>query len=233
MPSILMVVTSNDKLGETGKPTGFWLEEVAAPYYAFVDAGATVHIATPKGGAPPVDPGSLADGAQTDATRRWAGDAAAKAALAATLVLADVAAAGAAATYDAVFYPGGHGGLWDLASDATSIALIEAFAAAGKPIAAVCHGPAALAACKKPDGSPLVAGLDVTGFTNTEEAAVQLTAVVPFLIEDRFTQLGGSFKKAADWAPFAVSATGGGVKLCTGQNPASSHAAAKGLLAML
>jgi putative intracellular protease/amidase len=148
---ILVVITSNDKLGETGKKTGVWLEEIAAPYLAFKDAGHTVTLASPKGGQPPIDPGSEADGAQTDATRRFKADAAAVAALAATHALAEVAP-GAAQKFDAVFYPGGHGGLWDLAADATSIALIEAFASAGKPVGAVCHGPAVLVACKKPDG---------------------------------------------------------------------------------
>ena len=233
MPSsILVVITSNAKLGDSGKSTGVWLEEVAAPYLAFKEAGHSVTLASPLGGQPPIDPGSEADGAQTDATRRFKADAAAVAALAATHKLADVAP-GAAQKYDAVFYPGGHGGLWDLAGDATSIALIESFAAAGKPVGAVCHGPAVLVACKKPDGSPLVAGLPVAAFTNTEEAAVQLTAVVPFLLEDKFKELGANYTKVADWAPHAVSGTHAGVKLATGQNPASSDATAKALMSLL
>ena len=220
---ILMVLTSHDQLGETGKKTGFWLEEFAAPYYAFKDADADVTLASPAGGQPPLDPKSDEPDAQTDATRRFKADAPAQAALAHTAKLADVAGEG----FDALFYPGGHGPLWDLAEDAHSIKLIEAMAAAGKLVAAVCHAPGVLRHAKAADGSPLVKGRKVTGFTNTEEAAVQLTKVVPFLVEDMLVKNGGLYSKGGDWQPHVV--TDG--KLITGQNPASSAPAALAVLA--
>lgn len=225
MPRILMVLTSHDQLGDTGKKTGFWLEEFAAPYYVFKDAGASVTLASPQGGQPPLDPKSDAPDAQTDATRRFKGDAAAQAQLASTLKLSEVDAA----SFDAVFYPGGHGPLWDLAQDARSIALIESTLAAGKPLAAVCHAPGVLRDAKAPDGTPLVRGKNVTGFTNSEEAAAGLTHVVPFLVEDMLMAHGGLYTKQADWKPHVV--TDG--LLITGQNPASSEPAAQALLQAL
>ena len=225
MAHILMVLTSHDQLGDTGKKTGFWLEEFAAPYYVFKDAGAQITLASPHGGQPPLDPKSDAPDAQTDATRRFKGDAAAQAALASTLKLSDVDAA----QFDAVFYPGGHGPLWDLAQDARSIALIESTLAAGKPLAAVCHAPGVLREAKAPDGTPLVRGKNVTGFTNSEEAAAGLTKVVPFLVEDMLMAHGGLYTKQADWQPHVV--TDG--LLITGQNPASSEPAARALLQAL
>ena len=222
---ILMVLTSHDQLGDTGKKTGFWLEEFAAPYYAFKDAGADVTLASPAGGQPPLDPKSDEPDAQTDATRRFKADEPAQAALAHTAKLADVSGEG----FDALFYPGGHGPLWDLAEDAHSIKLIEAMAAAGKTVAAVCHAPGVLRHAKAADGSPLVKGRKVTGFTNTEEAAVQLTKVVPFLVEDMLVKNGGQYSKGGDWQPYVV--TDG--KLITGQNPASSAPAALAVLAQL
>ncbi len=225
MPRILMVLTSHGELGDTGKKTGFWLEEFAAPYYVFKDAGASVTLASPQGGQPPLDPKSDAPDAQTDATRRFKGDAAAQAELAATLKLSEVDAA----QFDAVFYPGGHGPLWDLAGDGRSIALIESTLAAGKPLAAVCHAPGVLRDAKAPDGKPLVRGKNVTGFTNSEEAAAGLTHVVPFLVEDMLMSHGGLYTKQADWKPHVVS---DGL-LITGQNPASSEPAARALLQVL
>ena len=225
MPKILMVLTSHDQLGNTGAKTGFWLEEFAAPYYVFKDAGADVTLASPQGGQPPLDPKSDDPGAQTDATRRLKADAAAQKQLASTQRLADVNAA----DYDAVFYPGGHGPLWDLAEDAHSIALIEATLNAGKPVAAVCHAPAVLRHPKGKDGQPVVKGKNVTGFTNTEEAAVGLTEVVPFLVEDMLKANGGHYAKLGDWQPYAI--TDG--LLITGQNPASSEPAAHALLKKL
>ncbi|MES2634464.1 MAG: type 1 glutamine amidotransferase domain-containing protein [Pseudomonadota bacterium] len=222
---ILMVLTSHDKLGDTGKKTGFWLEEFAAPYYVFKDAGAEITLASPKGGQPPLDPKSDAPDAQTDATRRFKSDTAAQAALASTLKLRDVSGD----DFDAVFYPGGHGPLWDLAEDADSIALIESMAAAGKVVSAVCHAPGALRRVRAKDGSPLVKGKQVTGFTNSEEDASQLTKIVPFLVEDMLVENGGQYSKAADWQPHVV--TDG--KLITGQNPASSEPAARAVLAQL
>lgn len=220
-----MVLTSHDKLGDTGKKTGFWLEEFAAPYYVFKDAGAEVTLASPKGGQPPLDPTSDAEDAQTEATKRFKADKAAKAELANTVVLSTVAADG----FDAVFYPGGHGPLWDLADDADSIALIETFAASDRPIAAVCHAPAVFKHPKGADGKPLVSGRTVTGFTNTEEDAAGLTDVVPFLVEDMLKANGGTYEKGADWASFVVIDG----KLVTGQNPASSEDAARKLLGLL
>ncbi|WP_426192085.1 type 1 glutamine amidotransferase domain-containing protein [Massilia sp. DWR3-1-1] len=223
--NVLMVLTSHDQLGNTGKKTGFWLEEFAAPYYTLKDAGATLTLASPLGGQPPLDPKSDEPDAQTDATTRFKGDAAAKAALASTVKLATVKAA----DFDAVFYPGGHGPLWDLAEDKASIALIEAMIAAGKPVAAVCHAPGVLRHVKAADGTPLVKGKQVTGFTNTEEDAVGLTDVVPFLVEDMLKENGGVYSKGADWASYVL--TDG--LLITGQNPASSEAGAKALLKLL
>lgn len=222
---ILMVLTSHDRLGDTGKKTGFWLEEFAAPYYAFTDAGAQVTLASPLGGQPPLDPKSDEPGAQTAATKRFRGDRAAQESLAGTMKLASVRAG----DYDALFYPGGHGPLWDLAEDKDSIALIESTYAAGKPVALVCHAPGALRHVKAGDGSPLVQNKRVTGFTNTEEEAAGLTKVVPFLVEDMLKERGGRYSKAADWQPYAVSDG----NLITGQNPASSEPVAKALLEQL
>ncbi|MBK1665472.1 type 1 glutamine amidotransferase domain-containing protein [Rhodospirillum rubrum] len=222
---ILMVLTSHDQLGDSEHKTGFWLEEVAAPYYAFLDAGAEVTLASPRGGQPPLDPRSDDACAQTASTARFKADVAATAALAHTQSLAGVSAQ----DYDGVFYPGGHGPLWDLAEDPTSIALIEAFVAADKPVAAVCHGPAALRHVKVGGTVPLVEGKRVTGFSNSEEDQVGLTKVVPFLIEDEFKRLGGHYEKAADWQSFVL--TDG--LLVTGQNPASSEESARALLSLL
>lgn len=222
---ILMVLTSHDQLGNTGKKTGFWLEEFAAPYYVFKDAGVQITLASPKGGQPPLDPKSSDPASQTDATRRFDADAAAKAVLANTQKLSAISAK----DYDAVFYPGGHGPLWDLAEDTASMALIEATIAAGKPVAAVCHAPGVFRHTKAANGKPLVQGKAVTGFTNSEEAAVGLTDVVPFLVEDMLTQHGGMYSKKADWQSYVV--TDG--LLITGQNPASSEAAAHALLKLL
>jgi len=222
---ILMVLTSHDQLGDTGNKTGFWLEEFAAPYYVFRDAGAEVTLASPKGGQPPLDPSSDGEDAQTDATRRFKDDPAAQKALSKTTVLSEVSAEG----YDAIFYPGGHGPLWDLAEDGHSRALIEDFAGSDRPVGAVCHAPAVFRHVKGADGEPLVSGRTVTGFTNTEEEAVGLTQVVPFLVEDMLTSNGGEYHKGDDWASFIV--TDG--KLVTGQNPASSEAAARKILSLL
>ncbi len=223
--NILMVLTSHDKLGDTGKKTGFWLEEFAAPYYVFKDAGANITVVSPAGGQPPLDPSSDAPDAQTDATRRFKADTAAQTVLAHTGKLADVSGA----DFDALFYPGGHGPLWDLAEDAHSIKLIESMAANGKTVSAVCHAPGVFKNTKAADGSPLVKGKKVTGFTNTEEAAVKLTDIVPFLVEDMLTKNGGVYSKGADWQSYVV--TDG--KLITGQNPASSEAAAHAVLSQL
>lgn len=225
MKKILMVLTSHDQLGDTGSKTGFWLEEYAAPYYAFKDAGADITVASPLGGQPPLDPKSDDEASQTDATRRFKADAAAQAVLASTVLLKDVKAA----DFDAVFYPGGHGPLWDLAEDTNSIALIETMLKAGKPVAAVCHAPAVLRHPKGADGQSVVKGKKVTGFTNSEEEAVGLTSIVPFLVEDMLTKNGGAYSKGADWQPYVL--TDG--LLITGQNPASSEPAAHALLAAL
>jgi len=225
MARILMVLTSHDRLGNTGKKTGFWLEEFAAPYYVFKDAGAEITLASPQGGQPPLDPKSDDPDAQTDATRRFKADADAQKQLASTVTLGSVNVD----DFDAVFYPGGHGPLWDLAEDAQSIALIEKALAAGKPLALVCHAPGVLRHTKAPDGTPLVQGKKVTGFTNTEEEAVQLTNVVPFLVEDMLKASGGEYSKGADWAPY-VLVDG---PLITGQNPASSEQGAHELLKQL
>ena len=223
--NILMVLTSHDQLGNTGHKTGFWLEEFAAPYYVFKDAGATLTLASPLGGQPPLDPKSDDPSAQTEATTRFKQDPTAQQALAHTVKLDTVDAAG----FDAVFYPGGHGPLWDLAEDKKSIALIETMYAAGKPVAAVCHAPGVLRHTNAADGTPLVKGKSVAGFTNTEEEAVHLTNVVPFLVEDMLKNNGGEYSKGADWQPYVVTAG----NLITGQNPASSEPAAKELLKML
>lgn len=222
---ILMVLTSHDKLGNTGKKTGFWLEEFAAPYYAFKDAGAIVTLASPLGGQPPLDPKSDTQDAQTEDTQRFKADPAAQSALAHTFKLGEIAAS----DFDAVFYPGGHGPLWDLAEDAYSIALIEATLAAGKPVALVCHAPGVLRRVKAANGDPVMQGKSVTGFTNTEEQAAGLTEIVPFLVEDMLVQNGGHYSKVADWQPYIIK---DGL-LITGQNPASSAPAAKELLAQL
>ena len=222
---VLMVLTSHDQLGNTGHKTGFWLEELAAPYYTFKDAGAEIVLASPKGGQPPLDPKSNEPAFQTDLTRRFEADAAAQAQLASTVRLDSVSQA----DFDTVFYPGGHGPLWDLAEDKHSISLIESFLAAAKPVALVCHAPGVLRHVKTPDGRPLVEGKKVTGFTNSEEAAVELTDVVPFLIEDDFKAKGGIFLKGEDWAPYVVN---DGL-LITGENPASSEPAATALIEKL
>ncbi|WP_439149969.1 type 1 glutamine amidotransferase domain-containing protein [Sulfitobacter sp.] len=222
---ILMVLTSHDKLGDTGNKTGFWLEEFAAPYYVFKDAGADITLASPKGGQPPLDPSSDADDAQTDATKRFKADDASQEELANTAVLSTISADG----YDAVFYPGGHGPLWDLAEDGDSKALIETFMASNRPLGAVCHAPAVFKHPKGADGKSVVSGKTVTGFTNTEEEGVGLTDVVPFLVEDMLKANGGDYQKGDDWASFVVVDG----KLVTGQNPASSEEAAKKLLALL
>jgi putative intracellular protease/amidase len=222
---ILMVLTSHDKLGDTGRKTGFWLEELAVPYYTFKDAGAEIVLASPKGGQPPLDPKSNEPNFQTDLTRRFDADAGAKAQLATTIRLDSVKAE----DFDTVFYPGGHGPMWDLAEDENSVKLIETMLGAGKPVALVCHAPGALRHAKTPEGKPLVQGKKVTGFTNTEEEAVGLTKIVPFLVEDELKAKGGIFSKAGDWQPY-VLADG---LLITGQNPASSAPAAKVLIEML
>jgi putative intracellular protease/amidase len=223
--NVLFVLTSHDKLGETGKKTGFWVEEFASPYYTLLDKGATIIIATPKGGAAPIDPSSDSPEAATEATERFNNDAEAKALIANTKVLANMNPD----DFDAVFYPGGHGPLWDLATDKSSIALIEKFNNQDKPVAFVCHAPAALKNVKGTDGKPLVNGKKVTGFTNTEEAAVGLKDVVPFLVEDMLNQNGGLYSKKDDWSAYAIQDG----NLITGQNPASSALVAKKLLESL
>lgn len=219
---ILMVLTSHDQLGDTGKKTGFWLEEFATPYYIFRDANAEVTLASPDGGQPPLDPKSDEPDFQTEATKRFKSDNDAQSALANTIRLSEVSPE----NYDAVFYPGGHGPLWDLAEDRNSIHLIETMIESGKHVAAVCHAPAVLRHVKAPDGSPLVRGRSVTGFSNTEEEAVQLDNVVPFLLENELKAKGANYSKAEDWEPYAV--TDG--TLITGQNPASSGLVAKAVL---
>ncbi|MFW2588574.1 type 1 glutamine amidotransferase domain-containing protein [Sagittula sp. SSi028] len=222
---ILMVLTSHDKLGDTGEKTGFWLEEFAAPYYVFKDAGAEITLASPAGGQPPLDPKSDAEDSQTDATRRFKGDADAQQALATTRKLSDVTHD----AFDAVFYPGGHGPLWDLAEDAHSIALIERTLNDDRPVGLVCHAPGVLRNVRGTDTEWLVKGRKVTGFTNGEEEAVGLTNVVPFLVEDMLKERGGSYSKADDFAAYTVVDG----KLVTGQNPASSEEAAKELLKLV
>jgi len=221
---ILMVVTSHDQLGNTGRKTGFWLEEFAAPYFVFKDAGAQLTLASPKGGQPPIDPKSDLPENQTAAMARFKQDQAAQQQLSRTARLADMKAA----DFDTVFYVGGHGPMWDLVDNPDSIALIEAFYNSGKPVAAVCHSSAVLHRATY-KGAPLVKGKRVTGFTNGEEAAVQLTNVVPFLVEDELKRVGGRYEKVADWQSFAIVDG----RLVTGQNPASSTAAAQALLTLM
>jgi putative intracellular protease/amidase len=222
---ILIVLTSHDQLGDTGKKTGFWLEEFAAPYYVFKDAGASITLASPKGGQPPLDPKSDLSENLTEATKRFRTDNEAQAELAKTNKLAEVSAD----DFDAVFYPGGHGPMWDMPDNVTSIALIEAFVKDGKPVAAVCHAPAAFVNVRGEDGEYLVKGKRVTGFTNAEESAVGLTTAVPFLLEERLKERGGVYSNGADWASYVQVDS----KLVTGQNPASSGPAARALLALL
>jgi len=222
---VLMVLTSHGELGSTGKKTGFWLEEFAAPYYVFKDSGAEITLASPKGGQPPLDPKSDENDFQTAATERFRADKEAQESLAHTVKLKDISPA----DYDALFYPGGHGPLWDLAEDKNSIALIETMYAQGKPVSAVCHAPGVFRHAKSPDGLPLVQGKLVTGFSNSEEAIVGLTDVVPFLVEDELQKNGGNYSKGADWQSFFVHDG----NLITGQNPASSEAVAKAVLEQL
>lgn len=222
---VLMVLTSHDELGSTGQKTGFWLEEFAAPYYVFKDAGADIVLASPAGGQPPLDPKSSLPEFQTEFTERFNNDAQARQALANTTPLAEVKEA----DFDAVFYPGGHGPLWDLAQSPASIQLLEAFDRAGKPHGLVCHAPGALRNVKAANGEPIVKGRRVTGFTNGEEAAVELTDVVPFLIEDTFIAQGAHYEKGADWTPHVVVDG----NLVTGQNPASSEGVARELLSLV
>lgn len=222
---ILMVLTSHDQLGDTGHKTGFWLEEFAGPYYVFKDAGAKIVLASPKGGQAPIDPKSDAPENQSTATHRFRADADAVNALAHTLPLAEAAKG----QYDAVFYPGGHGPLWDLAEDPASARLIEHMYASGKVVGFVCHAPGVLRHVKGPDGQPLVKGKPVTGFSNSEEDAAGLTSVVPFLVEDMLKAHGGEYSKKPDWQPHTLTAG----NLITGQNPASSEETAKAVLAAL
>ncbi|WP_026439023.1 type 1 glutamine amidotransferase domain-containing protein [Acidocella facilis] len=219
---ILLVLTSHDKLGNTGKKTGFWLEEFAAPYYIFKDAGAEITLASPAGGQPPLDPKSDLPEFQTELTHRFKADPAAQQALANTVKLDSVKQD----DFDTVFYPGGHGPLWDLAESPASIRLIESFERAGKPIGFVCHAPGVLRHVKSANGDALIKGRHVTGFSNSEEAAVELTDIVPFLIEDEFNALGGLYEKGPDWGVHVVQDG----KLVTGQNPASSEDVAKALI---
>ena len=222
---ILIVLTSHDQLGDSGLKTGFWLEEFATPYYIFKDANADVTLASPKGGQPPLDPKSDEPDFQTEATQRFKGDSDAQLVLANTKKLTDISPD----DYDAVFYAGGHGPLWDLAEDRNSIDLIETMYASGKPVAAVCHAPAVLRHAKAPDGTLLVKGKSVTGFSNTEEDAVQLSKIVPFMLEDELKAKGANYSKADDWHPYAI--TDG--NLITGQNPASSDPVAKAMLEII
>ena len=222
---VLIVLTSHGDLGNTGHKTGFWIEEFAAPYYVLTDAGVQVTIVSPKGGQPPVDPKSELAESQTASTLRFNKDAALKEKLAHTLKISDVKAE----DYDAVFYPGGHGPLWDLANDLNSIALIENFYNQKKPVAFVCHAPGVLLKVKLPNGEPLVKGKELTGFSDSEEEAVQLTKIVPFLLEDELKKLGANYSKGPDWGSY-VKVDG---LLITGQNPNSSEAAAKELINML
>jgi len=222
---ILIVLTSHSELGDTGKKTGFWVEEFAAPYYELADAGAEITLASPKGGQPPIDPSSQLAAAETKFTYRFDQDETLKQKLAHTLKLSDIKAS----DYDAVFYPGGHGPLWDLVKDPNSIALLTAFQQQGKPMALVCHAPCALLNVKLANGDPLIKGKNVTGFSDTEEAAVKLTKVVPFLLEDDLKKTGGHYSKGPDWGVY-VQTDG---LLITGQNPASSAGAAKALLKLL
>ncbi|CAM3572597.1 type 1 glutamine amidotransferase domain-containing protein [Paracidovorax anthurii] len=222
---VLMVLTSHDRLGDTGQKTGFWLEEFAAPYFVFKDAGADIVLASPAGGQPPLDPKSDLPDFQTEFTHRFKKDPAAQQALAHTVPLSSVRAE----DFDTVFYPGGHGPLWDLAQSQASIQLIEAFDRSGKPYGLVCHAPGALRHVKAANGDPIVKGRHMTGFTNGEEEAVQLTKVVPFLIENEFKAQGALYEKGPDWAPYLVVDG----RLVTGQNPASSEAVARELIAQV
>lgn len=222
---VLMVLTSHDKLGNTGQKTGFWVEEFAAPYYAFIDAGVEVTLATPKGGQAPIDPTSMLEDFQTEATARYDSDTTAQAKIATTVQLSSLNES----DFDGVFYPGGHGPLWDLTDNTDSISLIENFLKAGKAVATVCHASAALLNVKQASGEFAIKGKAVTGFTNSEEEAVQLTEVVPFLLEDELIKRGGDYQKAEDWHAFAIQ---DGL-IITGQNPASSALAAEKLLAQL
>ncbi|SEM26726.1 Putative intracellular protease/amidase [Aquimarina amphilecti] len=225
MKKVLFVLTSHSDLGDTGEKTGFWIEEFASPYYFLKDKGVDITIASPKGGQPPIDPKSELPDFQTPATKRFNEDQETQNVLKNSVKLESVNAN----DYDAIFYPGGHGPLWDLAEDKNSIKLIEAFYQQHKPVAAVCHAPAIFKNAKGIDGSPLVQGKKVTGFSNTEEAAVQLTDVVPFLVEDMLIANGGSYSKGTDWAPYALEDG----FLITGQNPASSELVAEKLLGQL
>ena len=225
MKKVLFVLTSHDELGNSGHKTGFWIEEFAAPYYALLDKGVNITIASPKGGQPPIDPKSDQPDASTAATERFKKDSATQEKLAHTLLLADVKEA----DYDAVFYPGGHGPLWDLAEDTHSARLIESFFNHQKPVAAVCHAPSVFKYTRNLMGHPLVEGKKVTGFSNEEEAAVQLTDIVPFLLEDMLKANGAHYSSIANWQPYAVQ---DGL-LITGQNPASSELVAEKLLALL
>jgi putative intracellular protease/amidase len=222
---ILIVLTSHSQLGDTGQKTGFWLEEFATPYYRFKDANANITLASPNGGQPPLDPKSDQPDFQTESTERFKKDTDAQSVLANTKKLSDISPD----DYDAVFYAGGHGPLWDLAEDRNSITLIETMYTSGKPVAAVCHAPAVLRHTEAPDGTPLVKGKSVTGFSNTEEDAVQLSEVVPFMLEDELKEKGANYSKADDWHPYAI--TDG--NLITGQNPASSDSVARALLEIL
>ncbi|WP_271405328.1 type 1 glutamine amidotransferase domain-containing protein [Tenacibaculum soleae] len=222
---VLFVLTSHENLGDTGHKTGFWIEEFAAPYYSLKDKGVEITLASPKGGQPPIDPNSAAENAATEATKRFDNDKETQAVLAKTLKLTEVNEA----DYDAVFYPGGHGPLWDLSEDENSIVLIESFYKNNKPVAAVCHAPAIFKNTKGTDGKPLVNGKKVTGFTNSEEAAVKLTRVVPFLVEDMLKASGGLFTRGSDWQPYVVEDG----NLITGQNPASSELVAQKLFVKL
>jgi putative intracellular protease/amidase len=222
---ILMVLTSHDTLGNTGQKTGFWLEEFASPYYFFKDAGAEITLVSPLGGQPPLDPKSDAPDFQTESTQRFKADKVAQSVLASTKTLSEISSA----DFDGVFYPGGHGPLWDLAENTSSISLIEEMLAAGKPVAAVCHAPCVFLHPKTPDGVSVVQGKTVTGFANSEEAAVGLSEIVPFLVEDMLKKNGGKYSKLEDWSPHVVA---DGL-LITGQNPASSELAAKALLTKL
>ncbi|QJR81570.1 type 1 glutamine amidotransferase domain-containing protein [Alteromonas pelagimontana] len=222
---VLMVMTSHDVLGETGKQTGMWLEEFASPYYAFLDAGYALTLASPMGGQVPIDPNSIADDAMTDATKRYVEDDLARSALASTMALEDVQAD----EFDAVFYPGGHGPLWDLSDNQKSIELIEKMLSANKPVAAVCHAPIVLKEVKGKDGKPYIKDKEVTGFSNSEEKAMSLNDVVPYLVEDALKEKGAKFMSTKDFEP-KVCESG---LLITGQNPASSKPAADALIAKL
>lgn len=222
---VLMVLTSHSDLGNTGEKTGFWVEEFTAPYYALSDAGVEITIASPKGGQPPIDPKSQVESAQTESTRRFAGDTTLQKKLANTHKLSEIVAD----PYDGLFYPGGHGPMWDLSGDTDSIALIQAFNDVEKPIAFVCHAPAALVNAQQKNGDPIVMGKEVTSFSNNEEASVKLTNIVPFSLEDSLVKLGGIYTKTTSWEPY-VKQDG---NLITGQNPASSEQTAKTLLAAM